>query len=198
MTPNLEVLVNHVKRQDYYDNVYHLGVHNCRRIANSQTFSQHSWSNAVDIHVTSGAWTATPEEKAVGDLINADLEDAFGDHIRTLLWWRRDHWNHLHVDMWPYGYLTPPCAGGALRVKYANGHYTTGEPFPLTIEEDDELTPEQEAIIEWARRLKESYESVGSNHDAPRFFIPWYRDWASKYPHDFVTNVEVEANIDRG
>lgn len=55
-----------------------------------------------------------------------------------------------------------------------------------------ELTPEQEEVLEWAAKLKESYESVGSNEDAPRFFIPWFRKWSAFDPENVVTDVEVK------
>ena len=79
------------------------------------------------------------------DEIAANLNDNFGEHIRNILTWRYNaaHWNHIHVDMWPKGWLTPPCAGGQLRIKYKDGTVTIGEPFPLTIEEEEMISEEQ-------------------------------------------------------
>lgn len=41
--------------------------------------------------------------------------------IKTVLWRTKDHYNHVHVDMWPTGYGVPPCAGGRERYKYSDG-----------------------------------------------------------------------------
>lgn len=113
MTPNLETVVEYV-RAEYG---LHVGITNCRRISGSRTWSQHSWSNAGDIYVSN---------KALGDKIYWDLYDKFGENIRYMLWQRKDHYNHIHVDMWPYGYGTPPCAGGHLQVKNKDGTISHG------------------------------------------------------------------------
>lgn len=119
MTPNMEVV------HDYVKSVYgrKIGVTNCRRIADSSTWSQHSWANGNDIYV---------KDRDLGDTIVNDLYDKFGEHVRYILWWRKNHYDHIHVDMWPYGYGKPPCAGGSLRVKNKDG--TIGREFSLDIE----------------------------------------------------------------
>lgn len=122
MTPNARAVYNYVK--DEWGRK--IGVTNCRKISGSQTWSQHSWSNALDIYVS---------DRKLGDRIKADLLDKFGEHIRYLLWWREDHYGHIHVDFWPRGWLTPPCAGGRLRVKHKDG--TVGYEFTSDIEEVD-------------------------------------------------------------
>ena len=111
MTPNMKVVYDYVKE------VYgrRIGVTNCRPIAGSVTWSQHSWSNANDIYVS---------DKNLGDKIVNDLYDKFGEHVRYMLWWRSRHYNHIHVDMWPYGLGQPPCSGGTLRVKNKDGTYS--------------------------------------------------------------------------
>ena len=108
VTPNMKVVHDYVKGQ--YGRA--IGVRNCRPIAGSSTWSQHSWSNANDIYVG---------DKALGDEIVNNLYDKFGEYVRYILWWRAGHYDHIHVDMWPYGYATPLCAGGSLRVKHKNG-----------------------------------------------------------------------------
>lgn len=130
LSPNMKVIKAWVEAS--FDGITHVGVYNCRRISGSQTYSQHSWPNAIDIHVTNGTWTATPAEKAVGDAIFAALLDKFGDHLKEKLWWTMNHWNHIHVSTYPYGYSTPPCAGGAQRIKFKDGHVEYAA-FPLTI-----------------------------------------------------------------
>lgn len=126
MTPNMQVVYDYVKAEYGLS----IGVTNCRRISGSQTWSQHASSNANDYFTSS---------HSLQDAIAADLRDRFGDDIRNILTWRYNaaHWNHVHVDMWPRGWLTPPCAGGQLRIKYKDGHITYGKPFPLTIKEED-------------------------------------------------------------
>lgn len=121
MTPNMKVVYDYVKGSYGLK----IGVTSCRRISGSQTWSQHSWSNANDIFTTS---------HSLQDAIAADLKGQFGKYIRNILTWRYNaaHWNHLHVDMWPKGWLTPPCAGRQLRIKYRDGTVSNG-PFPLNI-----------------------------------------------------------------
>jgi len=125
MTPNLEVVYHYIRAEYGLP----IGVTNCRRISGSQTYSQHSWSNAGDIYTTN---------RDLQDQIKADLLERFPDHVRNVLSWRYNaaHWNHVHVDMWPKGWLIPPCAGGAQRIKYKDGTVEYA-PFPLTIKEDD-------------------------------------------------------------
>ncbi len=120
MTPNLKVVYDFVKGR--YGP--HIGVTHCRFIAGSLTYSQHSWSNAGDIYVP---------DKATGDLIVADLKKEFKGHYRYILWWRKNHYNHIHIDMWPHGYSVPPCKNGALRIRYKSGKVTVSQSFPLTV-----------------------------------------------------------------
>jgi hypothetical protein len=126
MTPNLKVVLDYVNT--YFD--LPVGITHCRRISGKQTYSQHSWSNAGDIYTSN---------KSLQDNIAVVLKDEFGNHIRNILTWRFDdaHWNHIHIDMWPKGWLTPPCKGGELRIKYKDGKVTYSEPFPLTIKEEN-------------------------------------------------------------
>lgn len=124
MTPNLEVIVDYIKAN--HPGYTHLGITNCRPIADSQTYSQHSWSNAVDVHCS----------EAYGDALVADLKAVFEPHLYEVLWQVEGHFDHVHVSTWPKGWLTPPCAGGAQRIKYEDGTVVNG-PFPLTIKEED-------------------------------------------------------------
>lgn len=90
--------------------VTHFGVYNRRPINNSSYWSQHSWPNALDIHV------ATQDH---GDMIYAWLRDEWDRlEIRTLLWWVKDHYDHLHVDFWPRGYGTPSKTRGGSDNRY--------------------------------------------------------------------------------
>jgi hypothetical protein len=176
MTPNLNVVLKYVNKR--YD--LPVGVTNCRRIAGSQTYSQHSWSNAGDIY--------TWDDRDFQDLIAADLEKRFGNNIRNILTWRYNnaHTNHIHIDMWPKGWLTPPCAGGELRIKYADGNVTVNEPFPMTIKEDKGMAiltnDEQIELQEFLQELR----NVNSNVSFVRYIIPWFRSWRSFEPADFA------------
>ena len=145
MTPNLEVVVDYVRAE--YDLA--VGITNCRKISGSSTWSQHSWSNAADIYVT---------DKALGDRIVADLYDKFGEHVRYMLWWRKNHYNHIHVDMWPYGYSVPPCAGGRMQVKNKDG--TLGTEFTSDIEGDFNMASIQ--VIEMQIALNKAGQ-LGAN-----------------------------------
>ena len=87
MTPNLEVVYNYVA------STYGLrmGVTKCKRISGRQTYSQHSWSNAVDIFTY---------DKDLQDRIQIDLKARFGSAINNVLTWRYNsaHASHVHVD----------------------------------------------------------------------------------------------------
>lgn len=98
-----------------------IGQYNRRKISGSSSWSQHSWGNAIDIHVSSGK--AVGVERANGDAIAAFLREnqhKFG--IRYILWWRANHYDHIHVDMWPKGIYTPPLSStGEGTFMYSNG-----------------------------------------------------------------------------
>lgn len=95
---------------------------NCRRIAGSLTWSQHSWpgGNARDIFGPDKL--ASPSSQALLDEVATYLRIqrlTFG--IKVILWRVPNHYNHVHVDMWPTGWGLPPCAGGEERYRYSNG-----------------------------------------------------------------------------
>lgn len=120
-SPNLSTVVAWVERE--YPTLPRIQITNCRRIAGSSSWSQHSWSNAADIFVNLNT----------GNQLAKRLRERFGPWIKTLLWQVPDHYDHIHVDMWPTGISTPPCAGGLLRVRHKDG--TTGGTFT------DDITP---------------------------------------------------------
>ena len=97
--------------------------------------------------------------------------------------------------MWPKGWLTPPCKGGAQRIKFEDGHVEYA-PFPLTIEEDIDMAiltdAEQVKLQHFLREL----EDVGSNVEFVRFIIPWYRTWKEKSPTNFVA-IDEDIHITR-
>ena len=176
MTPNLRVINDYIKAK--YDLA--IGVTNCRRISGSQTYSQHAWSNAGDIY--------TPD-KLLQDLIAADLNNKFGNHVRNILTWRYNaaHWNHVHVDMWPKGWLSPACSG-AVQVdlyKFKDGTIGQGD-FPLTIKEDKDMAILTDKEQEKLQDFLEVLSDVSSNVGFVRSLIPWFRTWQPFEPEDFA------------
>ncbi len=173
-----------------------IGVYNCRRISGSQTYSQHSWSNAIDIYTAN---------KGFQDRMAAELKKEFGPHIRNILTWRYNaaHWNHIHVSMWPKGLYTPPCKGGALRVKHKDG--TRGTVFTSNIGDDDLSILSDNEQKELQKFLAE-LRGINSNVSFVKYLIPWFRKWRSYVPQDFMeanadltliasTNIDDEARI---
>lgn len=111
--------------QDYLDrrwpSLLFEGV-NCRPIAGTAIWSQHSWpgGNARDIFGPDKAPSQTSQ--ALLDVAAAHLRTHKTElGIKMILWRVKDHFNHIHVDMWPTGYSKPPCGGGHERYKYSNG-----------------------------------------------------------------------------
>jgi hypothetical protein len=78
------------------------GCYNCRRIANSSSWSQHAWADAIDIHAPTMAY---------GDKVNHWLNANKGRFNLTRVLWRvANHYDHLHIDFDPDRGGTPPCA----------------------------------------------------------------------------------------
>lgn len=139
---------------------------NCRRIAGSRTWSQHSWpgGNARDIFGPDKK--PSPSSQALLDAVAAYLRSnqiRYG--IKRILWRVPDHWNHVHADMWPTGYGFPPCAGGLERYCYSDGRVVFGHNGQVrpqgTFEEEDDnvrifpgergsyVKPYQQALNKW-------------------------------------------------
>ena len=103
-----------------FDFVTRVGVYNRRPIGGTSSWSQHSWANALDMHMV------TIEE---GDQLYAWLDarrEELG--IRVLLWRVNRHWNvapparHCHADFWPKGIGTPPLTQrGTGSFRYSDG-----------------------------------------------------------------------------
>lgn len=80
------------------------GVQECRKIANSNTWSQHAWGNAVDVMVPN---------LATGDRVYAwTLANKSRYGLGSVLWRVKDHYDHVHVEGLPKQTGTPPCASG--------------------------------------------------------------------------------------
>lgn len=95
------------KRHKLDNKVSSLGIYNCRKIAGSSTWSQHSWGNALDIGV---------KDKATGDKVVKFLHrqlrhtEQYRFNIEHCLWWVENHYDHVHIDFSPNYTGTPPCA----------------------------------------------------------------------------------------
>lgn len=77
------------------------GVYNCRRIAGSSTWSEHSWGAANDIHF---------DKMSDGDKAAAWLKKNYGSQLNELLWRVPSHYDHIHWSLKPDHTGTPPCA----------------------------------------------------------------------------------------
>jgi len=113
---------------------------NCRKIANSDTWSQHSWNNARDIYPPTSIPYLTSNDGEYREWLDAVWafinENQFELNIRVKLWQVKSHYNHIHVDHWPRGWATPPCAGGSPRYKYPNGDVEATATLINTYEDD--------------------------------------------------------------
>ena len=116
--------VDVMKKSNVGELITSAGVFNCKQIAGSTTFSQHSWGNAVDL-MASGDDLERIAHNAVrqgtektksneGDLLPVDRV-IFKERI-----WRPNegwsaytgepHTNHVHIDFRPAKTGRPPCA----------------------------------------------------------------------------------------
>ena len=101
------------------------GRYNCRKIAGSNKYSQHSWNNARDLY----APTDDPHPTAFLDEV-VEFIEIYQDelNVRVVLWQIRDHYTHAHADMWPTGINVPPCDGGEEEYENYDGTIIHGSP----------------------------------------------------------------------
>lgn len=79
------------------------GVYNRRKIAGSQTWSQHAWGNAWDVMVA---------DLATGDRLRAWLrQNRLWLPVGTVLWRVPAHYDHLHIEGKPKRRGVPPVIG---------------------------------------------------------------------------------------
>lgn len=108
------------------------GRRNCRKISGSTQWSQHSWDNGRDIYPPLGL----PNDWL--DQVNEFLENHLSDlNVRVKLYRVKDHFNHIHVDFWPRGWSTPPCAGGTSQYRYPSGTVLSYPILLNTFKEDE-------------------------------------------------------------
>jgi hypothetical protein len=155
-TPNINTISAWVVSE--YPNLPRIQTTNCRPIAGSTAWSQHAWANAADIFVSN----------SVGNELKPRLIERFGTHIKTILWQVTNHFDHIHLDTWPTGTGTPPCAGGVLKVKHKDGTIGTkftddiqgGDDMPLTESEMNTIAAKAADAV-WAKQVNDFI--TGSN-----------------------------------
>ena len=154
------------------------GRFNCRAISGSSTYSQHSWNNARDLYPPLGISYPSTEYTLwldhVATFLRSNMESL---NIRVLLWQVRNHYNHIHIDFWPQGWETPPCAGGSDRYRYPNGTVKLGPPVLLNEyeEESENLEEIMTAMVKGAYasghpslRVQDEAYWLGLAQDNPR------------------------------
>lgn len=95
---------------------------NCRPIAGTKTYSQHSWPGGNARDIFGPDLSATPASQKLLDEVYKYLQtNRFKFGIKVILWRVKNHFNHIHVDLWPTGVPIPPCAKGAERYRYSDG-----------------------------------------------------------------------------
>ena len=142
-TPQVRRVVNEIEaRFPEYRLEYQF--FNCRRIRGiSMRWSQHAGSdakreqygNAGDVFDRAIPY-ASPRVDRVHAFLVANKERL---RIRTIIWRKRGHFDHLHFDCWPMlkdsRWYRPPCKGGKLVTIDEDG--TISDTF--SIEEEDEM-----------------------------------------------------------
>lgn len=104
-------------KTEFPDGITHIGVTNCRRKNNKPgaAWSEHSWSNAADVHVTTSGKAATGDDKRLGDRIAAYMRSR-PDLWSEVFWQVAAHYDHVHGTANPRrnpdNKRIPPCAGG--------------------------------------------------------------------------------------
>ena len=114
-----------MQRSKVSDLITSAGVYNCRKIANSDSWSQHSWGHAIDFMCA-----GQNVEKIARNIILQGTKRTIANRgkrvpIERVIWgtrmWRYGigevpyggvpHVTHVHVDFRPNKTGTPPCAG---------------------------------------------------------------------------------------
>jgi len=135
------------------------GVTNCRPIAGTSTWSQHSWSNAIDIFFSEYGDTSPTHQAQIDEVAVWLREHEAELDIRVFLWKTKNHYDHIHLDFWPKGYGTPPCKNGLpARWKYPSG-LVTGVYYLVTEDEVPQFTEEEAEQLKLFLQLIEERES---------------------------------------
>lgn len=159
------------------------GVWNCRKISGTNTWSQHSWGNALDLHHVGWPYEISDRNYAFLDPIYAWLKTYQEElSIRVLLWRVKDHHNHIHLDGWPKGYGQPPCDGGSLRMQYNDGRVVNGDPGPANGYTD---LMDKELIVMGDAQVLEKGNSGVSVADLQKYLVTLGYDLGQWPPFDY-------------
>ncbi len=114
---------------------------NCRKIGDSSYWSQHSWNNGRDVYPPTSLQYLTSNDGDYRAYLDEVWEfvvaNAGALNVRVRLWQVKNHYNHIHIDFWPRGWSTPPCAGGVPRYKYPDGSVEYTAQLINTYTEDE-------------------------------------------------------------
>lgn len=132
MTATCERNCRVIQRTKAAKHIAYGGVFSCRKIANSISWSQHSWGNAVDLFPKSGNSVGDAKDREI--IANAVVYNTLHrtkanrgkklpvaeviDHDGRRIWTKSGGWahysgatgNHVHVSADPLKTGTPPCA----------------------------------------------------------------------------------------
>jgi len=182
------------------------GRHACRPIAGTSKWSQHSWpgGNARDIvQGGRGYGDTSNSHQAYLDKVYAWLVEHKEElSIRIILWRKTNHYDHIHIDMWPTGYRTPPCKGGVERYKYSWGEVAIGDPGP----ENGRWQPDggMEILLmdltDWVKNLSDDNLDDMRAADLYTGDSQYWKDLRDNDPTNeswerFYTDVDVNAKI---
>lgn len=100
---------------------------NCRPIAGTSTWSQHSWPGGNARDVFGPDMRPSEASQLLLDKVATYLRaNRYRFGIKVILWRVKDHFNHIHFDPWPTGIGIPPCHGGVERYRYSDGSIIRG------------------------------------------------------------------------
>jgi len=114
------------QRAKFSKYIYQAGVYNCRKIDGTNTWSQHSWGNAVDLFTRSALNNKRAANGIVYQTTHRTIANKFKkldvyrviDHENSRDWVKGAGWTkyggakglHVHVEGDPVKTGTPPCA----------------------------------------------------------------------------------------
>ena len=74
------------------------GIHNCRKIAGTSRYSEHSSGNALDIYHKDYGYSTNKTHQAWLDTVDAFIRQYMVQlSIRNRIWRARNHYNHIHL-----------------------------------------------------------------------------------------------------
>lgn len=177
-TPALSRLITTLR--DTFPSDIKFGTYNRRYIAGyNLTWSQHSWPNAADIYFTKEYGDTSAAHQARLDKVADYLRWQYPhrDEINHLLWRRTNHYDHIHVDMFPRGYGTPSIVRGGASNRYQTKSGTIITQAQLIGQEgEDALAILTDAEQVELQKFLQNIRDTGSNVDYVKYAIQNVRD----------------------